>query len=133
MEMLLEPHIGTNTLKFGADRVHIRDMLSENNLTSLDLEPENDMYPDIGLILGYDNDDKLEFIEILPPSTAQFEDIEFFSNSLSNSIEQMHRKGYSVEIDEGGYNFEAVGIGFYSPGKELKSVSLYKKGYYDDL
>lgn len=132
MNLLLEPNIGANSLKFGVQRNTIRDLVQTEPLTKIN-EPENDFYEKEGLILGYDENDELEYIEIIKPSTVEFQNINFFSLNLSSCISEMKKNGFVAPFDDGGYNFESVGMTFYCPQDTLESVSLYKSGYYNDI
>lgn len=133
MHLKLEPNVGANSLVFGTMRNDIRKLLEGTDLITKSVEPENDFYETEGLILGYDEIEELEFIEIIKPSTVEFKNINFYSLSLSDCIDEMRKYGYIAEFDDGGYNFEAIGVALYCPQKILESVSIYRKGYYDDL
>ncbi len=132
MNFLLEPNVGANLLKFGMQRHEIRSLVKTKPMTK-EIEPENDFYENEGLILGYDANENLEFIEIIRPSTVEFNNINFFSLNLSSCISEMKKIGFVAPFEDGGYNFEAIAMTFYCPQDKLESVSLYKKGYYDDL
>lgn len=132
MNFLLEPNVGTNFLKFGMQRHEIRDLIHAKPMTK-EIEPENDFYENEGLILGYDRNQALEFIEIIRPSTVEFKNINFFSLNLSSCITEMKKIGFVAPFADGGYNFETICMSLYCPQDKLESVSLYKKGYYDDL
>jgi hypothetical protein len=115
---------------FGKNRSDIRSILDLPYKTKIS-EPENDFYEGCGLILGYDANDELEFIEVIPPSSAEYSGLEFFTHTLDEVLSQMRDLGFSSEFEDGGYNFEDIGITFYCPHKRLESVSLYREGYYD--
>lgn len=132
MHLVLEPNVGADLLKFGTERKKVQNLLQDKPVKK-SFEPENDFYENKGLILGYDDDDRLEFIEITQPSTAEFEGINFFSLAPKDCINEMKKKGYSAPFDDGGYNFDSVGVALYCPQDQLESVSIYKKGYYEDL
>ncbi|MCF6252057.1 MAG: hypothetical protein L3J75_12415 [Methylococcaceae bacterium] len=132
MHFLLEPNVGANNLKFSVQRNTIRNLIETKPLTKIN-EPENDFYEKEGLILGYDENDELEYIEIIRPSTAEFQKINFFSINLSSCVNEMKKSGFVAPFDDGGYNFESIGLTFYCPQDILESVSLYRSGYFDDL
>jgi len=132
MHYVLEPNLGAGALKFSKNRDEIRRLFLSVPITKT-REPENDFYEKEGLILGYDESDELEYIEIIEPSTAEYRSINFFSLSLNDCLNQLYKCGLKEPYDDGGYNFPAVGIVLYCPQGDIESVSLYRKGYYDDL
>jgi len=136
MHFILEPHIGAISqnlsLEFGMKRDRVRSFF-QLPPSIKPVEPENDFYESEGLILGYNSDDKLEYIEIIKPSTAEFKKINFFVISLSDCLDKMKNLGFTASFEDGGYNFESIGLAFYCPHDILESVSLYQEGYYEDL
>lgn len=133
MNLVLEPQVGASNLLFGVSRNDVRSALVVGKLETKDMEPENDFYESEGLILGYDEKDELEYIEIIKPSTVEYKGTSFFSLSLSKCIAEMNSSGHTSELEDGGYNFKDIGIAFYCPQGVLESVSIYREGYYDDL
>jgi hypothetical protein len=72
MNFVLEPNRGAPPFLLGMSRSQVRPLLAERRLMTVPTEPENDKYPDDGLILGYDPGDRLEYIEVIKPSAASF-------------------------------------------------------------
>jgi hypothetical protein len=133
MHLELEPNRGANSLLFGKRRDEVRRTLGHLVFTTKPHEPQNDFCEKEGLILGYDEQDELEFIEIVKPSSAEFRNIRFFELDLPDVLARMRSLGFSADYDDGGYNFTSIGIALYCPQGELESVSLYREGYYDNL
>jgi hypothetical protein len=131
MHFVLEENRGANPLLFGVDRNDIRRQLSSFSYFTKADEPENDFYESEGFILGYDDESGLEFIEIIPPSTAEFRNFAFFKLGLTGVLKELNKLGFSAEYDDGGYDFCSLGIALYCPQNKLESVSLYREGYYD--
>ena len=132
MHLEFEPNVGAGQLRFGIGRSQVRKLLPSTPIIN-SMEPENDFYESEGLILGYDLNEQLEYIEVIRPSSATYKEIEFFSLNLCDCLTKMKNRGYSAPYDDSGYNFETIGVSFYCPQENLESVSFYKKGYYDDL
>ena len=131
MKLPLEPNIGAGPFRFGTSREEIRAFLP--GVPSVKkAEPENDFYEHEGLILGFDGENALEFIEIIPPSIASYDDLDLFQASLSECLDRMKKNGHIALFKDGSYDFGKIGIIFYCPAGELESVSVYKRGYYDN-
>ncbi len=133
MRFQLRSHVGADPLLFGMSRAGVRAILTGSDLLTKSTEPENDFYPREGLILGYDENDELEYIEFTPPASVSYSDVEFFKDEFSVVLKKMDKKVPGINFEDGGYNFESLGIAIYSPIGKVESVSLYRTGYYDDL
>lgn len=81
-----------------------------------------------GLILGYDASNGLEFIEVIPPSSAEFAGIRFFT--LEAVLEKMRERGLSSELRNAMFRFPR-GIVLYTLQGRIESVSVFRAGYYD--
>ena len=132
MNFSIYPNKGVNELKFGMTRREVRDTLPSDFFTKPS-EPENDFYEHIGLITGYDDNDLLEFIEIIVPSSAEYNGIDFFKLTIKSVLSALSKDGYDTNYDNvySGYNFEKLGSVLYCPSSKIESVSVYKEGYYD--
>lgn len=132
MNYFIYPNKGVNDLKFGMTRSEVRDTLP-NDFFIKPSEPENDFYEHAGLITGYDDNHLLEFIEIISPSSAEYNGIDFFKLKIRSVLSSLNKDGYYTEYNTvySGYNFETLGIVLYCPSDKIESVSVYKKGYYD--
>ena len=114
----------------GTDRSEVRNILANAIFRTKSTEPENDFYLKEGLILGYDGIDKLEFIEIFPPSTAEFLGVRFFDSSLPSVLNQLQTIGLVASFEFGCYRYDAFGLSLFCPENKIESVSLFRKGYY---
>jgi hypothetical protein len=130
MHFSFESDIGASPLTFGADRTVVRAGLSPLVPKTQATEPENDFYTKEGLIVGFDKNNKLEFIEVFPPSTAQFGEVRFFDKPFPQILADLRSMGLSYREIHGAYRFDSVGISLYAPNKTIQSASLFKPGYY---
>ncbi|MEW4452065.1 hypothetical protein AB1L30_05205 [Bremerella sp. JC817] len=94
MELELKPHVGTDLLPFGTPRSEVRDgLLAGKQFVTRTSEPRNDFYVSDGLILGYDDQDTLEFIEVFSPSKATFDGIELTDKATKVVIAEFEKRG----------------------------------------
>ncbi|GAA4441888.1 hypothetical protein [Bremerella cremea] len=132
MELDFKPHMGTDLLPFGTPRSEVRDVVLEGKrFVTRTSEPRNDFYVSDGLILGYDDQDTLEFIEVFSPSKATFDGIALTDKATKEVIGEFEKRGHQVPFDDGSYDFRELGIIFYCPEKRIESSSIYREGYYD--
>ena len=130
MHFKLEPNRGANPLVFGQNRNKVRRLLNNLVFSTKTNEPENDFYRKEGIILGYDEKDELEFVEIIPPSSAELENIQIFELNLPDLLAKVRSLGFPSSYENGGYNFSPIGLAIYCPREKVESVSLYREGYY---
>ncbi|MBL9083761.1 MAG: hypothetical protein JNK76_18230 [Planctomycetales bacterium] len=121
---------GAGDLTFGNARADVRSRLGKLSLSTKAQEPENDFYSHDGLILGYDAEDKLEFIEVFPPSGIHYHDVNFFEERLPNLLERLASLGLTLVEQSGGYRCPE-GIAIFCPRGHVESVSVFREGYYD--
>ncbi len=133
MKLILQPNIGAEPFLFGEQRSYIRGLISAQPKTK-SFEPENDFYKDEGIILGYDSNDQLEFIDVSDKCIVEFQGVQFFSLQLQDCLDQMRQLGYSAPYDAvgAGYDFSSIGLGLYCEERVIKGVSIYALGYYDE-
>lgn len=124
------PNIGAGPVAFGADRNTVRSRLTPLVPRTQPTEPENDFYHRDGFILGYDKDNKLEFIEVFSPSTAEYGGVQLLSGSVSEMMTRLASMGHSYNEIHGAYRFDSIGISLYCPRQSIESASLFKAGYY---
>jgi hypothetical protein len=131
MHFKFEPNVGAQPLTFGADRTAMHSLLAPLVPKAKITQPENDFYIKQGLILGFDRQNKLEFIEVFPPSTAEFSDVHFFGETVSQILTRLTDLGLSHKKILGTYRFDSVGISLYCPNQVIESASLFRAGYYE--
>ena len=132
MELEFKPPKGTDRLLFGTPRTEIRAIaLRGTNFRTPPSDPENDMYEGEGLILGYDDKDELEFVEVVMPSTCHFSGISLIGRPLTDVIQDMRQRGYISHIEDDSHKFDELGIILFCPEGRIGSASIFKEGYYD--
>ncbi|PVZ69575.1 hypothetical protein [Pelagibaculum spongiae] len=131
MHLTLEAKKGAPPFFLGAKRDDIKQLLLPAIATTHLMEPENDFYEGEGLILGYDSNENLEYIEILKPNLVEFESLKLFSLSAERIISALKELGHEAPYNDGGYIFKSIGIALYCPMEKIESVSIFQDGYYD--
>ena len=134
MRLDLEPFVGALPLRFGASRRDVRDsVLAGLTFWGKPDEPENDFYEKEGLILGYNEDDLLEFIEITRPSSCSLYGTDFLDMPIDSALLEMQGHGHSTSLEDASYDYRDIGIVFFCVDDRMASVSIYARGYYDDI
>lgn len=134
MDLEFQPLGGADKLRFGTKRNEIRNFVLEGkSFRTPPNEPENDMYEGEGLILGYNGEDELEFIEVVSPSTCQFSGISLIGRSLTEVLEEMRQHGYVSLFEGDSHSFAELRIVLFCPEGNIGSASIYTEGYYDDV
>ena len=132
MKLVFQPPFGAERLPFGTPRDEVRSgILKGLTFWTPPNEPENDMYKSEGLILGFDDKELLEFIEVISPSSCSYAGMDLLGIPLDNLLEEMASRGHTSESAHGSHNFLDLGIVLYCPGGEIESASIYREGYYD--
>jgi hypothetical protein len=132
MHLLVDLSGKTEPLTLGSQRAAVRAYLIGKELTAQPSEPENDFYIQEGLILGYTSNDVLEFIEVFSPSTAVVGQFSLLGQSVKSILAKLQPLGLRVEPRASCLCFDEIGMSLYAPQAVVESVSVYRKGYYDD-
>lgn len=133
MELDFQPSKGTDKLLFGMTRTEIRALtLRGKPFRVPSNEPESDMYEGEGLILGYDDKDTLEFVEVVLPSTCRFSGIKLLGRSLADVLEDMRQLGHVSHYEDDSHSFAELGIVLFCPDGKIGSASIFREGYYDE-
>jgi hypothetical protein len=129
------PGVGIYGIKLSEDRSQVLQVLSEpakRFQRSQRSKVWTDMYPDIGLMIDYDSSERVEFIQVVPPSEPTFRGIYFIGRPVSDVITELAAFGYDPQFDnDSSYRLDDIGIALYVPYDEVDSVAIYAKGYYD--
>ncbi len=94
---------------------------------------EVDSYDELGFHLYYDESDRLEFIEAFEPCDPIFDGVRLLDHNLGAVLGRLGELGHSYRCHDKGYDFEGLGFVLYVPLESIEAVSIYRRGYYDDL
>lgn len=88
---------------------------------------------DVGVFLDGDSSDRLEFIEhFLPEMSVTFDGLDLWA---LRSIRTLVKRGHALTLYERSrsrLDFRDLGLAFYIEDDEIKSVSAFPPGYYDE-
>ena len=133
MELIFEPGIGADILPFGINRQDVRSqVLAGLPFDTPPGEPETDMFKSEGLILGYDDENQLEFVEVISPSSLVYAETDLLGN-LEFVLASLLELGHRSSLEDGSYDFKSLRLILYCPKGYIESASIYKEGYYDDI
>lgn len=132
--MEIEPFVGVGPLSFGAPRAQVREFVGQK-FTAFSRagtpRHEVDDYGDLGLQTSFDENEKLELIELAPPSCPRFAGIELLSRDLRSLADELRNRGTEGIEDDVGMDFPSGGFGLYAPQGKVESVAVYRRGYYE--
>ncbi len=121
-------------LYFNMNRDDVHSLMGENfesfSRTGNEIL-EIDFYKEIGLLLNFDNNNKLELIEAVPPSNPHFKGITFLERNPDDVYHEIIKLGYKGVKDDVGCDFPDLGFGIFVNDGRIQAVSVYRKGYYD--
>lgn len=128
---VFESNVGAAPLAFGGQRADIRVLLERYPHKLFTTNPENDYYTGNGFILGYDEEDKLEYIEVFRPAVAVFDGFRLFDCGLRECLVALKMRGLEAPLNDASYDFPNVGLIMYcTRGAIVESASIYREGYY---
>ncbi len=126
------PFEGLGDLRFGMLRTDVHSLLGEDFDRVSEGQPADmEVYDSIGLHLDYDKDDKLVFIEAVPPCNPIYTDIQLLRGTYQAVLTKLAKLGHTAVCDDQAYNFGELGFSLYVPS-QLEGVSIYRQGYYDE-
>lgn len=127
------PFEGLGNLRFGMKRLRVRDLLGDeyDSFRKGASSQLTDAYNRLGLHLHYDAEDRLEFIEAIPPRCIPvYHGVELMDD-LATVFRRLAKLGYEPRYDNEGYLFDELGFALYAPMETVEGVSAYRRGYYD--
>jgi hypothetical protein len=130
MHLIIQRDRSIAPFALGSTRDQIRALLKDCELTTQPMELENGFYTQEGLVLGYTSDDRLEFIEVFSPSTAEFLGIALVNSPTDVTVVKLGELDLKPAFHAGCIRFDDIGLSLFAPGKRIESVSVYRDGYY---
>ncbi|MFJ2175381.1 hypothetical protein ACIOHE_21085 [Streptomyces sp. NPDC087851] len=137
MDFSIVPHIGLNGIQFGERRDGLRSRIGDSTSFSRSGTAENtDHFIELGLLLSYDADDRLEFIEVTPIANVSFQGVSLIGRSCGEVIADLSVQGFEGAMDSSGVEFRECGFSLFVPdmdndtGGIVEGVSVFPRGYY---
>lgn len=127
------PFKSIGILHFGQSRSEVRELLGKG-FESFHRGQEStltDYYIELGLLLYYDQDNQLEFVEVVRPCNVIFNEISLLGNDIQAVLNNLLAQGYEPMRDETGFKYERLGFWLYTPYDIIEAVSVFPKGYYE--
>lgn len=135
--MEIIPFESFGELRFGTSRSLVRTQLSapcESFLKDEDDEVLTDACDSLGLHMYYDRNDLLEVVEAFAPCSPMFQGVSLIGKRLSKVVKEIRQHTSNVDRDEVGADFPELGFGLIAaPDGLVEGVSVYRRGYYDEL
>jgi len=132
--MEIQSFKGLGPLRFGMDRRDAQEQLGVEFTRfrkSPFAETDSEDYLSVGLILFYDTNDVLEFIEAFHPCEPSFRGIQFIGRPVQEILGELRSREISVEELDGNLDIPALGIGIYPMEGMIDGICVYRAGYYD--
>jgi hypothetical protein len=128
------PHKGLDVASFGEERNLVRDRLG--SFVSFRRTPGGplvDHHAVIGVIMNYDDDDRLELIELTPPADVTFQGVPLLRRRHQQVVNQLQAQGVSGKRSETGTTFAEQGFALYvpvpdDPDEDVQAVVVFPRG-----
>ncbi len=127
-KLVFQPNVGAPPFLFGSAREALRKRVWVKP-TVIPSEPQYDKYGPLGLFLGYDTADRLNYIEVFAPSTAHYDGDDLNSVPMEELTRKLadEKRYYNLG---GALIFTKYGIVLGEHG-DIRSASLFTAGLYD--
>jgi hypothetical protein len=128
---------GVNIAIFGEDRDVLRLRLGPyESFRRTPDAPVTDHFIDVGLLLEFDEEERLNLIEVTPPADVQFQGTALLEKNYHEVIAALREKGIQGVEDSAGMQYIEHGFSLFSsaPGggdAEVEGVTVFAPGYYD--
>lgn len=136
MALEIVPFKRVGDLIFGMKRKKVREILGSDFTTFKKTQwstNTTDNYSVFGLHLYYTEYNELEFVEMFPPAKPIFMGMNLLQEDVKNTLEILRRVDPEPKTDGASYIFYTIGISVYIEGDKLEAISVFPKGYYDNL
>lgn len=130
-EWVIRSFTGVGPVRFGMTRAASRTILGDAYSPQRKGSDAYDEWSDLGLHLYYDKDGLLELIEAWGPSPVQFGGISLLQRDVQELREELAKLGLAVRHDDQCYFFDSAGFAIYAPDDIVLTVSVYRRGYYE--
>jgi hypothetical protein len=131
---VIKPFVGVGPLTFGLSRQEVRALLG-TNYHSFRQGPfatnETDAFDDLGLHTDYDANDKLEFVEGQGNTKLLFNGVSFLEESIFDVLQRQVVRKLNYLYENGLYIFGSAGFSLYVEDDLVKSVGVFRRGYYN--
>jgi hypothetical protein len=123
--MDITPWLGVNVARFGELRFILRERLGD--FSSFRREPDGpliDHYVEAGLLLSFNTDDRLDFMEIVKPADGVYSGVTLVGRPFGEVISELHRNDVDFDLNDSGCSLREKGISLYTPAPDEPDVSV---------
>jgi hypothetical protein len=118
-------NVGSTELKLGDPRAAVRERFGEpRTFRRTPDAPETDQFVEAGLLVTYDNDERVTFIEFTPPASPTIAGVTMVGRCLGDVLAELRDREVIVEKDPDGAVVLAWNVGLYAPGERVEGVSV---------
>ncbi|GHB20561.1 hypothetical protein GCM10010377_08170 [Streptomyces viridiviolaceus] len=121
----ITPWIGLAGIRFGESRATLRDRLGEYR--SFRRTPDTsliDHYMEAGLMLGFDESDRLDLIECTDWAEPSLAGVRLTGRPFGDVLTELADRHVPFELDESGCSLTGLGVSLYSPAPDEPDVDV---------
>jgi hypothetical protein len=119
------PWVGLGDVRFGESRASLRNRLGEHQTFRRAANQSLiDHYLEAGLMLSFDESDRLNFIECTDWAEPSFSDVQLTGRSLAEILEDLSQSGIDCMLSESSYVLKGFGIYLYTPAPDEPDVEV---------
>lgn len=119
------PWVGIECAHFGESRKEIRERLGDSS--SFKRSPRDspvDHYVSIGLMLHFDGDDRLDFIEATAASELTYSGVRLLERPFGEVLTELHSRSVDCSLDDSGCTLTGCGIELYIPASDELDIDV---------
>ncbi|MEU6139204.1 hypothetical protein ABZ848_02465 [Streptomyces sp. NPDC047081] len=119
------PWVGTECARFGDSRKEIRERLG--SFSSFRRSPGEsliDHYSSIGLMLHFDEADRLDFIEATAASGLSFSGVQLLARPFGEVLADLRSRSVDFSLDGSGCVLDGYGIELYTPAPDELDIDV---------
>lgn len=119
------PGVGLEVARFGETRTTLRERLGDySSFTRSVGDAPTDHFVSSGLLLSFDGSDRLNFIEATARSEITLSGVSLCGRPFGEILNDFHRLGVEVELDDSGCSLPGRGISLYTPAPDELDVDV---------
>jgi hypothetical protein len=119
------PGRGLDRASFGEDRESLRRRLGEHaSFRRMAGDPPTDHFLAEGLLLSFDQEDRLNFIEATDRADLHYLGVRLTGQPFGAVIEALSERGVAVRVDASGGELEGLDVYLYTPAPDEMDVEV---------
>ncbi|MGW0927918.1 hypothetical protein [Streptomyces sp. NPDC002644] len=136
MSFRVIPGEGLDVARFGESRSELRKRLGKcHSFRRSDTGPLTDHYVQFGLLLDFEESDRLELIEVTSNAGVTVGGVPLFGRDYRQVIDDLSRIGFVGTEDASGIEFPKGCFALFNSapeeeGSEVEGVTIFVPGYY---